>query len=391
MSDLNPQINDAVVIDPPVDGYSIVHHEGLKKYFRLGAREAAFLGTLDGTVSAEEIRNSGREGFAPEQADRLLEWFAGSALLAGSSQQTGEDAPLSGWRKTLNYVLYPDRFRVTLFNPDNFLNRHRGIVDAFFSRGAVAIYLFIFLSPAIFLIAMPDNFLQAFNAFDPFLPLWQWVLLYVTTLVLTFFHEMSHAIACKHYGGKVDKVGGMLLYLNPVAYCDISASWRFTSALPKVVVSGAGIFFQLLVATASFVIFGLTQEPFFALLSSANAVFAFFNMTPFVKLDGYWMLVHLVGEPNLRHKGLARVDNAIRRLIGRPAGEVTDDWMLFGFGMAHVIFVPLFWLLGLSAIYRAALWLVPEWAIWIILPFIIVMAYRLVSAGLSYRRTLQQT
>lgn len=391
MDDFHPQISEKVVIDPPVDGYSIVHHGGLNKYFRLGAREASFLGALDGSISAEEIRRSGREGFDPEQADRLLEWFSSTELLAGGSRVLNDEPPQARWRKALNYVLYPDKFRFTLFNPDSFLDRHKRVVDAFFGRGAVAIYVLIFMSPAIFLIAVPDQFLQAFEAFDPLLPVWQWVALYLTSLGLTFLHEMSHAIACKHYGGKVEKVGAMLLYLSPVAYCDISASWRFTSSLPKVVVSGAGIFFQLLVSAASFVIFGLTQEPFFGVLSSANAVFALFNMNPFVKLDGYWMLVHLVGEPNLRHKGLSKVDNGIRRLLGRPSGKVTDELMLLGFGVAHVVFVPLFWLFGLSAIYRVAEWFAPSWAIWIILPFVGIVVYRLTKSARSYGRTLQQS
>lgn len=384
MTPTHPLLHREVTIDPPIDEHAVVHDAGRRKYFRIGAREAAFLAGLDGSVPAERLREEGREGFSVDQIDGLLQWCVANRLLDGTRDEADEAALLPRWRRALNYLVYPDRFRFTLFNPDRFLDRHHRAIGALFGRGAVALYLLVFLSPTILLVGFPDSFAAAFASYEPEIPVWQWVALYAAMLVITFLHEMAHALACKHYGGKVEVVGLMLLYLNPVAYCDISASWRFSSPAEKVVVSGAGIFFQLLVAAASFAAFGMLHATFFAYLAIANAFFALFNLIPFVKLDGYWMLVHLTGEPNLRSKSLAVIDGGVRRLLGRPAGNGGGDRLLLAFGLAQLLFVPLFWLLGLAAIYRVAGWLSPSLALWVCLPFAALLAYRLARSGSAY-------
>ena len=388
MTEINPTLRPGVVVDPPVDGYAIIHDGNRRKYFRMGAREAAFLSSLDGATSPEQLRAEQRLGFTAEQTGRLVDWLEQNQLLE-CSVALGKDADQAGWRRALNYVIYPDKFRFTLFNPDSFLDRHRRAVDALFGRSAVALYLLVFLSPFFMLVVFSDQFFAAFSNYDPVMPIWQWPLLYVSMLIITFFHEMSHAAACKHFGGKVEVVGVMLLYLNPVAYCDISASWRFASATDKVIVSGAGIFFQMLVASISFSLFGFVHETFFAYLAIANAFFAIFNLIPFVKLDGYWMLVHLSGQPNLRRKSLEAIDSAVRRFLGSGVSRGSSDRLLLAFGMAHLVFVPLFWLAGVAAIYRVAKILAPSLALYACAPFFALLLYRLSKSASAYVNSLR--
>ena len=46
-------------------------------------------------------------------------------------------------------------------------------------------------------------------------------------------HECAHALACKHYGGKIRRMG-MMFYISAfIFYCDTSSAWNFPKKTPK--------------------------------------------------------------------------------------------------------------------------------------------------------------
>ena len=375
MTAITPIVDGAVIIDPPHDAHAVVRHSGSNRYFRLGEREAAFLASLDGSLSIDELKAESRLGFTPEQIDRLTGWFEAQGLLETEAQ--AEEKPRASWLKRLaSGMVYSDRWRVTLFRPDPFLDRHRPLVDAFFSKPAVLAYLVIFLLPIFTIAANPQRLADGYQAFDPMLSIQGWIILYVSMLAINFCHEMAHAIACKHFGGRVERVGLMFMYLQPVAFCDVSDAWGFTSTEPKVLVSAAGIFFQLLVSFVALEAWLYTASPLIGYLALVNTVIAMMNLFPFVKLDGYWMIAHLWGQPNLRQKSLQSVDNLVRRAFGLGHAPAAANGALAAFGIAHLIALPAFWIMGLSAIHRLA----SKWS-----PALAWTACALLAAALLYR------
>jgi hypothetical protein len=383
MSAITPIIAEAVVIDPPHDAHAIVRHSGSNRYFRLGEREAAFLASLDGSLSIDELKCEGRLGFTPEQIDKLTGWFETQGLLE-SDAPAEEPVPTSWFKRAIGGIVYSDRWRVTLFRPDAFLDRNRILVDAFFSKPAVLAYLVIFLLPIFTIAASPERMTAGYQAFDPMLPVSGWIALYVSMLVINFFHEMAHAAACKHFGGRVERVGLMFMYLSPVAFCDVSDAWRFKSTGAKVLVSAAGIFFQLVVTFIALEAWLYTSSPLLGYLCLVNTAIAVMNLFPFIKLDGYWMLVHLSGEPNLKQKSLQSVDNLVRRLFGLSRRAAGGGGALTAFGIAHLIAMPTFWILGVSAIYRLA----SKWSLtlaWVVCGLLVMgLLYRLGRSTLGY-------
>jgi putative peptide zinc metalloprotease protein len=377
-----------IVVDPAQGEHRVVYHPTLQRYFRLGKREAGFLESLDGSRSMEQLREGGNHGFEPQQVDRMIDWFSGNLLLEGTVAPP-EPEPLSWSRRAVEAIAHTDRWRVNLINPNAILDRHRKGIDRLFSRPAMLLYLLAFLLPVFTFIVAPGAAIEASRA-GLAMPYHQWFLLYVMILVVNVGHELAHAVTCKHFGGKVERIGLMFLYLHPVAFCDVSASWRFRDTGHKIAVAAAGIFFQLVLAGIALTAWMISGVPVLAYFAMLNVALAIFNLFPLVKLDGYWMLVHLTNEPALRQRGLGAVDSLVRRLLGRgSAPRAPAGGGLLTFGLAHVVVLPAFWVLGIFGIYRVASKLSEVLALVLASVLAAALCYRALRSGQAYLNTLR--
>lgn len=387
MSGNNPKVAADVTIDPPIGAHRVVLKAGTRRYFRLGLREAAFLEQLDGARTLQEICAHDESGFSAEQVETMIRWFGENQLLEGMVSQPSASSPW--YRRAIALVVNTDGEGITLFNPDPFLNRHRAYVDALFSRPALGLYLLILMLPVFLFLFSPAALSGAAN---PSLPrdTGTWVLLYLLMLLTGFAHELAHALTCKHFNGSVPRIGAKLMYLHPVLYCDVSDSWRFPHANQKVTVSFAGIFLQLLLASLAFSAWLLTGWPLLMLYAVANLTVVLFNLFPFVKLDGYWMTVHYLGDPNLRLKSLAFLDNLVRRLVGRPLRQVGEHSTLYvTYGIGHAIAVPLFWATGFAGLLRLSRWMPHPYGLVLVVTVSLILSTRLIRASITYVRSLR--
>lgn len=340
---------DDITVDPPVDGYCIVHRQSTSKYFRLGVCEATFLAGLDGQRTVDQLKTEA--GFRPDQIDALLVWFRQHQLLNDCNSAVTE-TPQNRMSVVSQALLRWDDWRITLFQPNAFFDRHRVAVNALFGRPAILLYLLAVISPAVLLIINPSYATHALQNYSASLTVWGWVTLYVAILLTIAVHELAHGVTCKRLGGRVGRIGVKLLYLQPVAFCDVSDSWRFESKSSKILVASAGIIIQCVLSGLAVSTWLLSAEPLFAHYALANTIVAALNLFPLTKLDGYWILVHLFNEPNLRKKSLRAVALRFERLTGRGVAAMKNDRGLLLFGVAHIIVLPVVWLLGLAAIYR---------------------------------------
>lgn len=314
-----------VEIDAPIGEHRIVHHRGTRKYFRLGVREADFLATLDGSRDAESLRAEPPGGFSAEQVAFLIQWLGVQGLLAGT-----EAAAPPTFAQRLLALLDPSRWQFTLANPDRLLDRHLNWVHGFFSRPALLGYLIVVLLPAGLYALSPRMLDQAPSLLAPGFTTAQWLALYAAILFMVAVHELAHAITCKHYGGEVPKIGFKLICLQPVVFCDVSSVWRFRDRSQKVAVMAAGIFVQVLfssLALAGWAVLGWPTLWYFAVL---NAAIALSNLYPFMKFDGYWLLVHLLDQPEMMQRAHAAVDAALLRLLGGKHVGFSSPYLAYG-------------------------------------------------------------
>ena len=136
----------------------------------------------------------------------------------------------------------------------------------------------------------------------------------------SFFHELGHASACKHFGVRHGGVG-FGLYLNfPVLYTDVTEVWRLGRA-QRCVVNLAGVYFQSYWLIILLLVFFLTGNDIVRYLILIMNLGFVMTLNPFFKFDGYWIASDLLGVPNLRQRSLELVGYAWKKLRKQPIGR----------------------------------------------------------------------
>ena len=129
---------------------------------------------------------------------------------------------------------------------------------------------------------------------------------YLLTLVHVTLHELGHGVTCKHYGGKVPRLGIMFYMASFIFYCDTTAAWNFPEKKHRILVSLGGPIISFAIMGAGlwgagyYAGTGLIWEPVFVAFSLFNFFGLVMNFNPFIKMDAYYMLLDYTGIPNLR-------------------------------------------------------------------------------------------
>jgi len=155
-------------------------------------------------------------------------------------------------------------------------------------------------------------------------------------LLCSTVHEYGHAMACRAFGGNVQRMGIMMYLFFPMAFCDVSDAHRFPEKWKRLVVSAAGIYFQLMLASLAglaWVWLALPEpvELVLAQMVAITAISTLANLNPLLKFDGYYMLADWLEIPNLRPRAFAMIDGLVR---GRPAsGEPRELRAFLWYGL----------------------------------------------------------
>ncbi|MBA2371112.1 MAG: cyclic nucleotide-binding domain-containing protein [Chloroflexi bacterium] len=147
------------------------------------------------------------------------------------------------------------------------------------------------------------------------------ILILVVLQVLSIsVHEAGHALAIRHYGRRVRRLGVAVYYLFPCFYVD-STDMTLAPRGQRIVVSLAGPLAGLLVAAVcafGAAAGGHTTAGDLAYRAASLFVFQFvLNLLPILDLDGYHILVDALDAPLLRQRALAFVRGAAIRKVRR--------------------------------------------------------------------------
>ncbi len=150
-------------------------------------------------------------------------------------------------------------------------------------------------------------------------------------------HELAHALACRHFGRRVNS-GGTMLYLGlPAFYVDTTDSWL----LPKpqrIMVSAVGAFAQMTLAGISagmvWAAPGSPLSPFLFKFAVLSYFSIFLNLNPFLELDGYFILIDWLEMPRLRERAREFVKRKLvsRLRSGEPLSWEEKVFAAFGLG-----------------------------------------------------------
>lgn len=148
---------------------------------------------------------------------------------------------------------------------------------------------------------------------------------------MAFIHETAHGLTCKNFGGKVEKMGFILMYFAPTFYCDVTQIWIYGDRWERVATVMAGIWADLMICVAATIVWWATpagmpsHDLAYKVMMVTGIGVSLLNLNPLIKLDGYYLFSELTGEVDLKETTTAYVSSWVRRNIFRLPVEI--EWV----------------------------------------------------------------
>lgn len=194
--------------------------------------------------------------------------------------------------------------------------------------------------------------------------------LYITWAGSILIHEFSHALTCVHFGGPVKRMGlGLMWGIIPFAFADVTASYLFGNKKQRLLVILAGTMGTLFSIASAIYLCGLLppEHPvrtglmwFIVTGGTTNLIF---NLSPFIKLDGYYLLSEMLDMPNLWSRSFDFAGQYVGRfVVGEavpiPQATPRERWILLGYASLALAYTAAIVIYSLVKIfeYVAPLW-----------------------------------
>lgn len=320
------RLRDDLRITPLTDGNedNYVIEDPLRNlFFKIGLREYRFLCRLNRIKSQADLSHVDGDDVADadvseEEALSILHWLAAKQLLQNQKQETMqaiEEAEQKARQKSLLSRLNIITFRVSIFNPDSFLNRFQSWLSWQAGPLFFGFWLLLGCTAIALLFVNWSRFIsESAGFFSPTNVLF----LSVIWILLKLLHELSHALACKRYGGGVYDFGVLFILFIPLTYINATTSWSFTTRWQRIHVAVAGIYMELFVAWIATIYWATHLGSASGLIAHNTVLIAgvssfLFNANPLMRFDGYFVLSDLTGVPNLYFRGLDSVQRSAKK------------------------------------------------------------------------------
>ncbi len=329
---LAPKLRTDLVIDNPAgvigtaqSGSAILRHTRGKRVLKLSPSDTFIISRLDGVNTVEDIylEHSALVGpISPHQVQRLYETLEASGMLEMNGV-TGEGRRQQ-WQRWLSPVFsipHPDKAVAWVHRHMRFMFNPIAVTVLVLIGLSGLIPLFMNRHPMGALIANLDSLLIGHPAVI--------AMAYLIMLGHVALHEFAHGVTCKHFGGRIRRLGIMWYLAMFIFFCDTTSAWTFPKKSQRIWVALAG-------PLVSGAFFGITAwcaamttnaaSPWFILWTTLTLMNAFglaMNFNPLIRMDAYYILVDWTGIPNLQKKAFdylkALATGAMMR--GQAVGE----------------------------------------------------------------------
>ncbi len=343
------------------------------KFFQIGAAERDVISRFDGRATIQDIAQSmcQTESEIPVAMGRVQsvgQWLVtnGLAMISGVDNA----ARIQGHAKSIKQMRFISRLnpicvRIPMGNPDRVLRKLNPLGEFAFGPIALVIWTAVVLFAGF-------RFWHCFSAIEEnymgiFAP-GEWVWLLLAWVGLKIIHEMGHGLACQRFGGKVGQAGVSLILFTPLAYVDVTSSWRFSNRWHRIITAAGGMYFELFVAALALIAWSLLgndaaiKSILYKLFLTAGITTLLFNANPLMKFDGYYILSDLLEIPNLYGKGQSWLTGQVQWWVFGWTPKKLDElplslvairiYGIFAFGWRLLISLSL--IIGASVLFHGA-------------------------------------
>jgi putative peptide zinc metalloprotease protein len=347
--ELKPRLAAGIELEEQTDETGRVHallHDPVGgNVLPLRARDLFVIRRLDGQTSMREIymAHVGQFGLvSPHELGGLLKRLDELGFLDTERRQNR-----SGWRERW---LAP---QFTLPHGEKLVNAVYRLVRPLVSPVGAALLLLVGLSGAIPLVAqwsrIHELLASPFHGLHENAAALPWV--YGLLCVVVIIHELGHGVVCRHFGGRVSRLGMEFYVVMFIFYCDVTSSWLFRNKWHRILVALGGPLTTFAVIGAclwgfDFLAPNYPQAAFVcyagALLCSVELVV---NLNPFLRMDAYFVLMDWTEMPDLRRRAfryLASLLPGLRDYAPARAPSGREKVLLVAYGIAGSLMTAAF-------------------------------------------------
>jgi len=298
----------------------VIEDAASSQYFRISESAYRFVGLLDGSRTVEDAlaeceRAIGDHAPTRGEAVQVLGQLYANNLLSADAPADAEALLRRGRRRSVREI--KGRLRSFLFvqlplvDPDGFLDRWAWLASPLFTRWGAMAWLVLLITALLAVGRRAGEFVEASTqVLAPANLGW----LIGTFILIKLAHELGHGFACKVLGkrerstgaaGECHELGVLLIVLLPIPYVDASSSWTLRSRWRRIIVNGAGMYFEVAIASVAALVWASTGVGSQVNTLAYNAVLLagvttiLFNANPLLRYDGYYILSDLFEAPNL--------------------------------------------------------------------------------------------
>lgn len=171
-------------------------------------------------------------------------------------------------------------------------------------------------------------------------------LFFIANIASAFLHELGHVATAYRVGCPVGEIGVGIYLFNPVMYTRLTQAY-YLEKKDRILINIGGIYFEsvLLIVFALFALY--LNSDILALITINIGAGIIKNLSPFTKLDGYWLLSDWLEIPNLHQ----RLESAVRSAIkNKKAPMGIEGIVLLSYGILSAVYIfistaMLYWIL----------------------------------------------
>ncbi|MET7035490.1 MULTISPECIES: hypothetical protein [Weeksellaceae] len=307
----------------------LLHNVKLNKYTKLNQKYYDLLSLADGSRTVSQINMDFQKSHKVPISDSQI------ILLFGQLKQYGtfgHDDSIKEQSKIPDYIKYG-----FIFLKPEVISTIVPFLKLLFVRKVF--YSVIFFSIIIFGYSIYTNYYNNptlnSNTFVPYFIL----LLFISTI----FHELGHASASHFFKARHGGIGfGFYLYFIPAFFADVTDIWRL-SKWKRIIVNSAGIYFEIIFCLLLLIIGFFTKYHILEILALAISVKALYNLIPFLRADGYWILSDLLNKPNLNFHAMNNLKLILLSTFKNEKSILTKkDYLIALYGGFNIVMIALF-------------------------------------------------
>ncbi len=296
----------------------VFHDRVVDRIYRVSEFGGNLISALDGRRPVSDVIHDFFGAEEDPQEEQQLRHFMRQidnlGLLAGGQlSRLGapeRQATMARWRAVTNFFKSPISFRVSLIDPEPILKIVAPVTPWLFGRLGMLVWLITVVAGA--WVASQHWHELGKDIIDRVFSLQNLAVAGIAYPFIKVVHESMHALALKHYGCEVRRMGIILVAGIPIPYVDATMSMTLPDKYARMMVAGAGVIAELfLFAIATFLWTatepGLFRTVCYNIIILTGVSTLLFNGNPLQRYDGYYMLCDFIEMPDLGSRSVAYI------------------------------------------------------------------------------------